>query len=102
LRDRLGDAHRKVSRRLLGLGFELFHEPEAGMYLWARHPDIPDSAEISQAGTSEGIMLGPGQLFLVEPRPTGWLRFNVAFCADERLWHFLDKRIALGQSGDPG
>jgi DNA-binding transcriptional MocR family regulator len=87
---------------LLGLGFELFHEPEAGMYLWARHPDIPDSAEISLAGTSEGIMLGPGQLFLVEPRPTGWLRFNVAFCADERLWDFLDKRILVGQSGDLG
>lgn len=97
LRDRLGDAHRRVGRRLDSLGFELFHEPEAGMYLWARHPDLPDSAELSQAGTLDGIMLGPGQLFLVEPRTTGWLRFNVAFCDDERLWRFLEARIEMGQ-----
>jgi len=102
LRDRLGDAQRKVGRRLDSLGFELFHEPEAGMYLWARHPDLPDSAELSQAGTGEGIMLGPGQLFLVEPRPTGWLRFNVAFSQDERLWRFLEQRIQMGQSIEPG
>jgi hypothetical protein len=42
-------------------------------------------------------MLGPGQLFLVEPRTTGWLRFNVAFCNDERLWRFLEARIEMGQ-----
>lgn len=100
LRDRLGEAHRQVSRRLLGLGFEIFHEPEAGMYLWARHPDISDSAVLSQSATQEGIMLGPGQLFLVEPRPTGWLRFNVAFSSDERLWRFLDQRILVGQSAE--
>lgn len=102
LRDRLGDAQRQVGRRLDSLGFELFREPEAGMYLWARHPDLPDSAELSQAGTGEGIMLGPGQLFLVEPRPTGWLRFNVAFSQDERLWRFLEQRIQMGQSIEQG
>ena len=96
LRERLAEAHRTVGRRLEGLGFELFHEPEAGMYLWARHPDLPDSALLTQDATGEGIMLGPGALFLVEPRPTGWLRFNVAFCADERMWRFLEQRIALG------
>lgn len=93
VRDRLGEAHRQVGRKLDSLGFELFHEPEAGMYLWARHPDLPDSAELSMQGTAEGIMLGPGQLFLVEPRPTGWLRFNVSFSQDERLWRFLAQRI---------
>ncbi|MDR7304868.1 PLP-dependent aminotransferase family protein [Rhodoferax saidenbachensis] len=102
LRDRLGEAQRQVGRRLDSLGFELFREPEAGMYLWARHPDLPDSAELSQAGTGEGIMLGPGQLFLVEPRPTGWLRFNVAFSQDERLWRFLEQRIQMGQSLEQG
>ena len=38
------------ARRLLELGFELFHEPKAGMYLWARHPDIASGAELSQGG----------------------------------------------------
>ena len=96
LRERLAEAHRTVGRRLEGLGFELFHEPEAGMYLWARHPDLPDSAELSRAATGAGIMLGPGELFLVEPRTTGWLRFNVSFSLDERLWCFLAERIEQG------
>ena len=96
LRERLAQAHRKVEKNLTGLGFELFHEPGAGMYLWARHPDLPDSAILSQEATAEGMMLGPGQLFLVEPHPTGWLRFNVAFSDDLRLWRFLARRIELG------
>jgi DNA-binding transcriptional MocR family regulator len=89
LRDRLAQAHGHEAQRLADLGFELFHEPKAGMYLWARHPDLPDSAELTRQAAAEGIMLGPGQLFLVEPRPTGWLRFNVAFSMDERLYAFL-------------
>ena len=93
LRDRLAQSHVGVARRLEALGFELFHEPAAGMYLWARHPDIADSAELSKQATGEGIMLGPGQLFLVNPHPTGWLRFNVAFSEDERLWRFLERSI---------
>jgi DNA-binding transcriptional MocR family regulator len=94
LRERLADAHGVVGQRLAALGFELFHEPKAGMYLWARHPDLTDSAALSQQAAADSIMLGPGQLFLVEPRPTGWLRFNVAFSHDERLYAFLDKQIA--------
>jgi DNA-binding transcriptional MocR family regulator len=95
LRDRLAQAHGHVAQRLADLGFELFHEPKAGMYLWARHPDLPDSAELTRQAAAESIMLGPGQLFLVEPRPTGWLRFNVAFSMDERLYAFL------GAQADP-
>ena len=83
-----------MSARLVDLGFELFHEPKAGMYLWARHPDLTDSAELSKLAAADGIMLGPGQLFLVEPHPTGWLRFNVAFSDDERLYAFLGQQIA--------
>jgi DNA-binding transcriptional MocR family regulator len=94
VRDRLVDAHGRVAQRLTGLGFELFGEAKAGMYLWARHPDLADSAELSRLAVTAGIMLGPGHLFLVQPRTTGWLRFNVAFSDDERLWAFLAARIA--------
>jgi len=94
LRDRLADAHGGVAQRLAGLGFELFCEPKAGMYLWARHPDLTDSAELTRQAAGEGMMLGPGHLFLVEPRPTGWLRFNVAFSEDERIFRFLEQQVA--------
>lgn len=94
VRDRLADAHGRVAQRLAALGFELFGEPKAGMYLWARHPDLTDSAELSRLAAAVGIMLGPGHLFLVQPRPTGWMRFNVAFSDDGRLYDFLAAQIA--------
>lgn len=93
LRERLAVAHERVAQRLRQLGFEVFtDELKAGMYLWARHPDIPDAADLSrQAAEQEdaSIMLGPGHLFYCEHRQTGWLRFNVAFCEDARLWDFM-------------
>ena len=95
LRDRLAAAHGEVAQALRELGFELFNEPKAGLYLWARHPDLLDSAELSRRAAGEGIMLGPGRLFLVEPRTTGWLRFNVAFSNDPRLFRFLAGQIDL-------
>lgn len=93
LRERLGQAHQQVAHSLTQLGFELFNEPKAGLYLWARHPDLTDSAVLSQHAAVEGLMLGPGHLFLVEPRPTGWLRFNVAFSTDERVMSYLARQI---------
>lgn len=98
LRERLAQAHERVARRLTEAGFELFNEPKAGMYLWARHPDLTDSAELLQPAVAAGMMLGPGHLFLVEPRPTGWLRFNVAFTDDERVYRFLEEQIRLQAS----
>jgi DNA-binding transcriptional MocR family regulator len=98
LRDRLSDAHGRVAQRLMSLGFELFHEPKAGLYLWARHPDLGDSTELSQHGVGAGMLLGPGHLFLVEPRTTGWLRFNVAFSEDEGICRFLSEQIRRGAS----
>ena len=99
LRDRLATAHGRVAPRLVDLGFELFHEPKAGMYLWARHPDLTDSGELSQQAVAAGIMLGPGHLFRVDPHPTGWLRFNVAFSDDARLHDFLARQIELQARG---
>ena len=93
LRERLGEAHQRVAQQLSEFGFELFNEPKAGLYLWARHPDLTDSAALSLQAANEGLMLGPGHLFLVEPRITGWLRFNVAFSMEPRLDDFLARHI---------
>jgi DNA-binding transcriptional MocR family regulator len=93
LRERIGQAHQQVAQALSQLGFELFNEPKAGLYLWARHPDLTDSAALSQQAATEGLMLGPGHLFLVEPRTTGWLRFNVAFSTDARVTDFLARQV---------
>lgn len=93
LRQRLAEAHQEVGRQLARLGFERFIESDEGMYIWTRHPAIPDSAALLDDALDQGIMLGPGQLFMVDSQATGWMRFNVAFSTDPALWEQLEKLL---------
>ncbi|MCY1445142.1 hypothetical protein D3C76_1088570 [compost metagenome] len=63
------------------------------MYLWTRHPAIADSAALVDDALAQGIMLGPGQLFMVDSQATGWMRFNVAFSTEPALWEKLEKLL---------
>jgi len=89
LRERLARAHEQVGEQLRALGFELFNEPKAGMFLWARHAALLDASEVSHRAAASDIMLGPGHLFSAELKSSAWMRFNVAFSGDERLMQFL-------------
>jgi DNA-binding transcriptional MocR family regulator len=93
LRERLAEAHQQVGGRLVALGFELFAQPGAGMFLWARHPRLTDTLGLSNRAAEHDIMLGPGHLFRVDLQPTDWMRFNVAFSGDERLFTFLGREL---------
>lgn len=90
LRERLAKAHEEVAARLLKLGFVIFTEPKAGLFLWARHPGIASAAELAYKAAEHDILLGPGHLFSPETTPSPWLRFNVAFCEDAALFAFLE------------
>lgn len=89
LRDRLALGQRRLASLLLAVGFELFFEPKAGMFLWARHPAIQNAGELAYKAAEQDILLGPGHLFSVDLEPSPWLRFNVAWSDDEALLHFL-------------
>ena len=89
LRERLAQAHQGAAQQLEGLGFELFCEPKAGMFLWARHPALQNSTELAYQAAESGILLGPGHLFSTDLAPSPWLRFNVAFSQAPELWDFL-------------
>jgi DNA-binding transcriptional MocR family regulator len=93
LRERLAEAHQQLGARLGGLGFELFAQPGAGMFLWARHPALPDPPALANRAAEHDVMLGPGHLFRPGLEPTEWMRFNVAFAADERLYSFLRSEL---------
>ena len=53
-------------------------------------PDSPELAEVRRTA-ERAIMLGPGHRFMPDLQPTSWMRFNVAFCNDERLFAFLEQ-----------
>lgn len=89
LRERLAQGHQRVAQQLEGLGFGLFCEPKAGMFLWARHPALQNSTELAYQAAESSILLGPGHLFSTDLAPSPWLRFNVAFSQAPELWEFL-------------
>ena len=89
LRDQLGEAHDSVARRLEGAGMDIFHEPRAGLFLWARHRAVDDATVLASRAKEAKILLFPGQLFMPDGRSVPWMRFNVAHSLDERLYTFL-------------
>ncbi|KIQ00233.1 MULTISPECIES: PLP-dependent aminotransferase family protein [Pseudomonas] len=93
LRERLGEAHEDVARRLESAGMELFHEPRAGLFLWARHPEISDSYELACWARGRGMLLFPGQLFMPDGHAMPWTRFNVAQAGDDRVYELLARYL---------
>jgi DNA-binding transcriptional MocR family regulator len=96
LRERLAQAHQRVAQQLENIGFELFCEPKAGMFLWARHPDIQNATELAYKAAEQDILLGPGHLFTPDLQPSPWFRFNVAFTEQPAVLDFLDGQRRAG------
>lgn len=94
LRSGIEQAHARVAARMLERGFEIFSEPGAGLYLWAR----PGGAwrdrganQLARCALHEGIWLAPGSYFSVGDEDLPWLRFNVTYSDEAPLWQFLDE-----------
>lgn len=91
LRERLIQAQHQVSERLVGLGFEIFSDAKAGMLLWARHPQISDTSALASEAAQQDILLGPGHLFAPQLEISPWQRINVAHCAENGIFDFLEQ-----------
>lgn len=93
LRERLALAHQRVAQQLENIGFELFCEPKAGLFLWARHPDILNATELAYKAAEQDILLGPGHLFTPDLQPSSWVRFNVALTEEPAVRAFLEGQL---------
>jgi len=93
LRSRLAKARAATIPRLRALGIEPWIEPKAGMLLWCRLPHGVDAAEVARHALADGVVLAPGNVFSPSQTATGFIRFNVAQCADDRLYRVLEKAL---------
>jgi len=97
IRERLRQAHDQVTAAMHAHGFEIWDEPGAGLFLWARPPralvDRDDMIGLAARALRAGIWLAPGSYFDPEGRETGWIRFNVAYSGNPRLWRFFQAEI---------
>jgi DNA-binding transcriptional MocR family regulator len=90
LHKRLGEARLNVIHAFERTGLQLFAEPEAGMFLWARFPHVDDALVLTKSASSHGIMLAPGVVFRPHLQRSPWMRFNVATCDDPRVHRWLE------------
>lgn len=93
LRGRLARAMGETARRLRRAGLELWVEPRAGMFLWARLPDGLDSAEVARRALQHGVVLAPGDVFSPSRTAAGYMRFNAAQCGDPRVFEVLERAM---------
>jgi DNA-binding transcriptional MocR family regulator len=93
LRARLAEARAAALPRLRGLGIEPWLEPKAGMFLWCRLPDNMNAADVARRALADGAILAPGNVFSPSQAMTSFLRFNVAQCADNRVFGILEKAM---------
>jgi len=101
VRERLTLAHGQVTARMEALGMEIYAQPQAGLFLWARPRAGAagrGSNRLAELALHDGIWLAPGAYFDVEDRDTPWLRFNVAYAQAPTLWRFLER---AGEGGGP-
>lgn len=90
LAQRLQTAQATVCDGLERAGMQLFMRPTGGPFLWARFErDDVDMRALAQRAIGEGFLLAPGDLFRTDIRPTPWLRFNVGYADDPKLYRFL-------------
>jgi DNA-binding transcriptional MocR family regulator len=109
IRHRLATSRERVVEALLDVGMTPLAVPDSGLYVCAGWPGaggaegadgtqgapLSEQAslarQVAQQALAEGIALAPGDYFMLDQRPTGWFRFNVAHANDPRLLRFLQR-----------
>ena len=94
VREKLARAMGQTARRLQASGLTLWTEPRGGLFLWARLPEGLDSADIARRALADDVVLAPGAAFSTSETGRDFLRFNVAHCADPRIFTVLDAAMA--------
>jgi len=99
LRTRLAKSMASVVPRLQALGVTSWIEPKAGMFVWCRLPDDLDAAAVARHALNENVVLAPGNVFSPAQSARSFMRFNVAQCADERVFVVLERAMRLAARG---
>lgn len=80
LRTAQATAHASFTR----WGWQIFHQPDCGMFIWVRHPRLDNTDAFLERAYKEGVLLAPGHLFSADGRKSPWLRINVAHLDAEK------------------
>jgi DNA-binding transcriptional MocR family regulator len=89
LRERLSKAMGETMARLKAIGITPWTVPRGGLFLWCKLPDGVDAVDLAQRALVQDIVLAPGNVFSLSQSAARFMRFNVAQCAEPRLYEIL-------------
>lgn len=83
------------------LGWPVFADAAASLFVWVHLPDSMDAVALTESALAHDILLAPGVLFSVDRVPTSWLRCNVAHL-DTATFAFLAQQTGMTNiAGEP-
>ena len=89
LRLRLNRQMAATLQTLEANGWQVFAEPQGGMFVWAR-TGRHSFKEMQAEAAKRGILLSPGSGFMPSGEDNDWLRINVAYAGDARALGFFE------------
>jgi len=95
LRSKLADAMGEALGRLARAGLEVWTQPRAGMFLWARLPDGLDAAQVARHALAEQVIFAPGNVFSASQTAAPFMRFNVSQCKGPKVYETLQRAMEL-------
>ena len=97
LRAKLARDMGSTLRRLADCGLTPLVEPRAGLFVWAELPGGLDAAAVARLALVDDVLLAPGNVFSASHAFAGHMRFNVANCADPRIFAVLERAMAAAR-----
>ena len=94
LRQRLSRAMNQTCSALNDIGIRPWIVPQAGMYVWAALPGNLAAVDVARKALATDIILAPGNVFSLNEKASGFLRFNVAQSTSPRIFETLSGIIA--------
>jgi len=79
LRTRVGAAQELWQAELEQAGWPCFPGNRRGLFVWARHPQWPDSVALARTAAAAGFWFAPGSAFDPDHAQSPWVRFNVGY-----------------------
>ncbi|MBX9632910.1 MAG: PLP-dependent aminotransferase family protein [Burkholderiales bacterium] len=102
LKNRLAQQKPAVVKGLADAGLRPLQQDHAAVFVWAELPEGVQPEVLIQDAAQHGFMLIPGSLFFVNTPQSPWMRFNMGYTNDRRLFQYLSERMpALRRSGTP-
>ena len=91
---RLHRVRYEALHRLESIGLGSVPDGTYGLYAWMDVPGVADSAPLAEAAIKHGILLAPGVLFSPSMAMSTKMRFNVAYCRDDRVIRELEALLS--------